>query len=207
MDIAQLNKTLGNLDIYLLDQILKGRFEGHQRMLDAGCGEGRNLHWFIRQGYDVYGLDANEDAIRMLHYIARSLRKDYDTHRFFTDTIEDALLSPGFFDAVLCSAVLHFARDHAHFDAMVTNLCHTLRPGGLLFIRMCSDIGIEDKVSISSGGTASLPDGSMRYLLTRKKYEELLSKHRLLAVEPLKSVNVQDLRVMSTLVLQKEQSS
>lgn len=206
MDISQLNKTLGNLDIYLLDQILKGRFEGRQRLLDAGCGEGRNLHWFIREGFDVYGLDASEDAIRMLHYIARSLRKDYDTHRFFTDTIEDAILTEGFFDAVICSAVLHFARDHAHFEAMMEKLCHTLRPGGLLFIRMCSDIGLQSRTLINAAGIAALPDGSTRYLLTRKKYEALLHKHQLQPLEPLKSVNVQDLRVMSTLVLEKKES-
>lgn len=53
MNIAALNKLLGNIDIYLLDQILKGRFTKEMRILDAGCGEGRNLIYFLHEGFQV----------------------------------------------------------------------------------------------------------------------------------------------------------
>jgi hypothetical protein len=49
--IKELNQLLGNIDIYLLDQILKARFEKHCKILDAGCGEGRNLIFFVRNEY------------------------------------------------------------------------------------------------------------------------------------------------------------
>lgn len=203
MKITELNQLLGNLDLYLLDQVLKGRFEGKQRILDAGCGEGRNLTWFLREGYDVYGFDANEDAIRMLQFVARSLRPHYDLHRFYVEQLEQALLTPAYFDVVICSAVLHFARDHQHFKAMLQPLLRTLKPDGVLFIRMCSDIGLGRDVVAGSAGLADLPDGSTRYLLTREMLREVIHSHSLALLEPVKTVNVQDQRAMTTLVLTK----
>ena len=65
MHHKELNKLVGNVDIYLLDHILKGTFEGKIKLLDAGCGEGRNLKYFINNGFDIYGVDSNPMAIKM----------------------------------------------------------------------------------------------------------------------------------------------
>ena len=51
--IKELNHLLGNIDIYLLDQILKDRFKKSFKILDAGCGEGRNLIYFVRNGFKL----------------------------------------------------------------------------------------------------------------------------------------------------------
>ena len=57
-----LRRELGEIDIYLFDQLLKGRFDGRRRMLDAGCGHGRNLVYFFRGGFEksLGGIDARE---------------------------------------------------------------------------------------------------------------------------------------------------
>mgnify|MGYP001628317483 CR=1 FL=1 len=65
MEINELNKLLGNVDLYLLDQMLKGRFTKEMMILDAGCGEGRNTHYFIQKGYRIVGVDSNSSAISM----------------------------------------------------------------------------------------------------------------------------------------------
>ena len=58
-----LDEQFGPIDIYLFDQILRGRIAPGERIVDAGCGIGRNLVYLLREGYEVYGADADPDAI------------------------------------------------------------------------------------------------------------------------------------------------
>ena len=46
---AELRAQFGDVDIYLFDQLLRGRFDARRRILDAGCGGGRNLPY--KPGY------------------------------------------------------------------------------------------------------------------------------------------------------------
>ena len=115
MEVNELNALLGNIDIYLLDQILKGRFDKQMKILDAGCGEGRNCIYFLHQGYQIFGCDTNPIAIQMARIYAQTIQRDYDVHRFQKATVEDMPFHSGAFDALISSAVLHFARSETHF--------------------------------------------------------------------------------------------
>lgn len=202
MSIA-LNKSLGNIDLYLLDFILKGYFPEGIKILDAGCGEGRNLHFFLQNNYEVYGFDRNPDAIRMVRLVARSLDKSITDENFLVSDIKDHPFPPAAFDLVVCSAVLHFANDKEHFIDMMAELIKTVKKGGKLFIRMASDIGIEKLVEPVDDGKFLMPDGSLRFLLNRNLYNEVLEKYGMQEMEPLKTVNVADLRCMSTFLWTK----
>lgn len=204
MDYRSFNKLLGNIDLYLLDHILKGRFEKSDKILDAGCGEGRNLIYFLRTGCEVYGVDKNPLAIEMLRMVSDSIAKPYDKDRFIVAGIEDMPFTEPYFDVVLCSAVLHFARDEQHFDLMCKALTRPLKKGGLLFVRMASDIGIKRHVVPTGDGQHKLPDGSTRYLLTREKIDEWQQVHNMTLLEPVKTVNVEDKRCMTNLLMQKK---
>lgn len=204
MHYQQLNNELGNIDLYLLDQILKGRFEPSMKILDAGSGEGRNLMYFIRNAYDVYAIDKNPGAIQMLQFVARTINPDLDKSRFITGNINELPYPGSYFDIVLSSAVMHFANNHQEFHQMVEEQVRVLKRDGIFFIRMASNIGIEHLVELNDDGKAMLPDGSFRYLLTRGSINELISKYRFAYPEPVKTVNVQDQRCMTTLVLKKE---
>lgn len=207
MTYQQLNQELGNIDIYLLDAILKGRFTPGMRLLDAGCGEGRNLHWFIKNNYDAWACDSNPSAIRMLQYVARSLNPAFDKNRFIATPIEELPYPDQLFDAVLCNAVLHFAENEAHFKTLWSQLYRVLKPGGLLFIRMTSSFGLDEKPEKVGDGKYLLPDGSMRFLLTEALLDEMLGTYPCQLLEPVKSVLVQNARSMSTLVLEKANNS
>ena len=196
---TDINFILGNTDIYLVDQIMKGRYSKGDVVLDAGCGEGRNLHWFIKNAVSVYGIDKNEEAIIQL----RKAYKKLPPRRFQTGTVDVMPFNNSFFDAVISSAVLHFATDEIHFFAMISEMIRVLKPGGSLFIRMTSDIGIERKVQLISNGIYNLPDGSTRFLLTRALFSKLMSAYPVSLLEEFKTVNVNDVRCMSTIVLQK----
>ena len=195
MNIQELNKELGNIDIYLLDQILKGRFKQEDKILDVGCGEGRNLIYFLNNGYDVYGVDRNQKAIKMLQTTARSINKKYEQERFMVWDIESMQIPENFFDVIICSAVLHFAKNTEHFCRLIDKVCNVLKPGGILFIRMTSDIGIENNINPIGGGIYELPDGTTRFLINENLLKEIIKKYHLEFLEPLKSVNVDNKKV------------
>lgn len=199
MNIQELNKELGNIDLYLLDQLLKGRYTREMKILDAGCGEGRNLVYFMNNGYDVYGVDPNPMAIKML----KMLSKNLGANRFVESSIETMPYPIGFFDAIICNAVLHFADSHEHFLQIFDTLMDKLKNGGSIFIRMTTDIGLPDTGEPRGKGIFNLPDGSIRYLLTRDTIQQLQKQYDLRFLEPVKAINVQDSRSMATLMMQK----
>jgi SAM-dependent methyltransferase len=196
---ADILSLLGATDIYLVDQIMKGRYRADDVLLDAGCGGGRNLQWFLRNDFRIYGVDSNADAIQGLQKEHPSL----PPNRFQVCPVEKMPFEPGFFDGIICSAVLHFAHNTQHFLAMMCELYRVLKPGGSLFIRTASDIGIETRVQLVGDGVYHIPDGSTRFLLTRKVLQQLLEHFPFYFLDEFKTVNVNDQRSMSTLMLQR----
>lgn len=201
MAVQKLQTTLGNIDIYLLDQILKERYHPTDKILDAGCGNGRNLHWFYYNNYNLYAVDKEIESIDYVKSVYPKWSKKMEVC-----ALEQLKFKNDYFDHIICSAVLHFASDMTQFEAMFSELIRVLKPLGTLFIRMTSNIGIENKITPINDGVYLLGDESYRFLLTRKVLSNLMKKHSLSFLEPLKSTNVHDLRSMSTLVLQKDPS-
>lgn len=201
-----LQQTFGNIDIYLFDQLLKGRFDNCEKILDAGCGGGRNLMYFLKQGHEVYGIDQSPEAIAEVRKLALQLAPQLPQQNFSTGTLEQLPYPDATFDLVICSAVLHFAHDEAHFDSMLRSLWRVLQPGGFLFTRLATSIGIEHLVQPLGNGRYHLPDGSDRFLADEQL---LLRYNRELQgelVEPIKTTNVQNLRCMTTWCLRKKKS-
>lgn len=192
MDLTSLNQYFGNLELYLLDQILKKRFHPEMSVLDAGCGEGRNITYFLKAGFKVYAIDRDPAAIRGLQFIAASLRPDLSRDHFKVADLKNLPYLDRYFDLIICCGVLHDAENEDQFFAMFDELVRCSAPGGILFISMNSDIGLEEQqVSHSSG----------RYLLTRELFNKLKTRYSLRFIEPLKTVIVEDSRCLSILVL------
>jgi ubiquinone/menaquinone biosynthesis C-methylase UbiE len=193
-------ELLGRTDIYVIDQIMKDRYLEGDKILEAGCGGGRNMHWFIENGLDIYGIDSSEAAILNLRNKYPQLPKE----NFQVALVEKLPFEDNYFDHVISCAVLHFAKSVIHFKEMMAEMIRVLKPNGILFIRMTSDIGIEDKVELLFEGNYKIPDGSLRFLLTKPLLAECMQEFNLSFAEPLKTVNVDDIRCMSTLILQKK---
>jgi len=174
MEIDELNRLLGNVDTYLLDQLLKGRFTKDMKILDVGCGEGRNAVYFLQKDYSIFGIDPNEVAIQYCRYLAKTINPETDIHRFqIGDGAAIPFHAPAF-DAVISSAVLHFAEGHAHFWKMIEEIHRVLKPGGIFWMRMCTSLGniLEESQHLGEGIYA-LPDGSERYVLLPEGLQEL----------------------------------
>lgn len=195
--MGNIERLLGQTDIYLLDQIMKGRYSPADVILDAGAGGGRNLHWFVQQNFRVFGTDRDPAAVEALKQNYPGLPSD----RFQVASVESLPFADAFFDHVISSAVLHFAMDEQHFEQMFGEMIRVLKPGGSLFIRATTDEGLSGKITALGQGRFYLPDGTERFLLTRKMLAQLVLKHQLHLLEPFKTVLVEELRSMSVVVV------
>jgi tellurite methyltransferase len=190
--MSLLQEQFGAIDIYLFDQILRGRVSPGMTIFDAGCGSGRNIHYFLREGYAVFAIDPDAGSAPAL-----------PEGRFRAETVEAHTYPDGFADVVICSTVLHFARDDEHFGAMLGGAWRALKPGGLFFSRLASSIGSEHLLQPLGGRRYCMGDGTDRYVVD----EALLMQHtRALGAQladPIKTTVVQDQRSMTTWVLRK----
>jgi len=198
----RLSELYGNIDIYLFDQLLKGRYDNVQKLLDVGCGNGRNLYYFLRNGYQVAGIDPDAQAVRKVKELSTALAPGNPPENFVVCPAENLPYTDASFDLVICSAVLHFARDEQHFESMLRSMFRVLRPGGYFFARLASDIGIEARVKSLGKGRYLLPDGSERFLVNEQKLLQYTNELGAL-YEPIKTTNVQNIRCMTTWCVQK----
>jgi tellurite methyltransferase len=198
-----LQEWFGQIDIYLFDQLLKSRFTPQMRVLDAGCGGGRNLIYFLRCGYYVCGVDQSREAIDQVRTIASTLAPHLPMDNFRVETVERMSFADESFDVVISSAVLHFARDEEQWQMMVREMWRVLKQGGIFFARLASSIGMEEKIERIEGRRYHLPDGSDRFLVDEQML--LVATESLGGdwLEPLKTVVVQNMRSMTTWCLRK----
>jgi SAM-dependent methyltransferase len=197
-------EQFGDIDIYLFDQILKGRFSSDMKILDAGCGGGRNLVYFLRQGYEVFGVDQNPQAVEHLQALAKTLAPKLSQDNFQISAIKKMPFPNEHFDAVISSAVLHFAENETRFYEMLGEMWRVLKSGGMFFARLASSIGIEDRIQAIENRRFLLPDGSERFLADENLLTSVTNQLGGVWLEPLKTTNVQNLRCMSTWVLRKD---
>ncbi|MEO7659804.1 MAG: class I SAM-dependent methyltransferase [Pyrinomonadaceae bacterium] len=199
-----IREIFGDIDIYLFDQIQKGRFAPGMKVLDAGCGGWRNIVWLMRNGFEVSAIDVDSTAVGNIQDLARQLAPKLSPENFQTATLESIPFPDHSFDWVICNTVLHFAEDRLQFDRMLTEMWRTLKPGGMFFARLASSIGIKDLLIPTANGRYMMPDGTERFIVD----EEIL-RHATNGVggrflEPIKTTNVENIRCMTTWVLAKD---
>ena len=199
---AELHAKFGDIDIYLFDQLLRGRFDRRARVLDAGCGDGRNMMYFLRRGFACFGIDRDPASIEHIRALAAQLAPGLPRDNFLPGELDRLPWDAVSMDAVVCSAVLHFASDLAHFDRMVEEMWRVLAPDGMLFARLASNIGIEASVG-AAGARVRLPDGSERFVVDELILIERTRRLGGQLLDPIKTTNVQQQRCMTTWCVRK----
>jgi SAM-dependent methyltransferase len=194
-------EQFGQIDIYVFDQILRGNIAPGMRVLDAGCGYGRNLVHLLREGCEVFALDADPEGVEHVRRLSASLSTNLPAENFQVGTIEQMPFPSALADVVLCNAVLHFARDEKHFRAMLAELWRVLKPGGMLFCRLGSRIGMNFKQLRPN--IFLIGDGSEWFLVDEQMLLRFTEEMNAVLVDPLKTTIVQDYRCMTTWVLRK----
>jgi len=199
-----LQAEFGNIDIYLFDQLLKGRFNDCKKIIDVGCGSGRNIIYFLRNGYEVHGIDIDPRAVATVQALSRKLAPANAIENFVVAQVENLPYSDSSFDLVICNAVFHFAKSPSNFEEMLKSVCRVLKPGGYLFARLASDIGLESKMASRGNGQYLMPDGSVRYLVNEKILMHYTNELNGELYEPIKTTNVNNLRCMTTWCVRKK---
>ena len=200
---VSLRDQFGDIDIYLFDQLLRGRITQGMRILDAGCGDGRNLVYLMREQFNLWGIDQSPKAIEATRRRAAELVPSHDDERFTVQPVERTSFADGMFDVVISSAVLHFARDERQWWAMVREMWRVLAPNGILFARLAATIGHEARLRPLGDRRYIQPDGSERFLIDE---EFLITAADQLGgdqLDPIKTTVVQASRSMTTWVLRK----
>jgi tellurite methyltransferase len=197
-------EQFGQIDIYVFDQILRGNISADMCVLDAGCGYGRNLVHLLREGCKVFAVDADAEGVEHVRRLSASLMTGLPAENFQVGTIEEMPFPDELADVVICNSVLHFARDEDHFRAMVKGLWRVLRPGGMLFCRLGSRIGMDFEPV--RGNVFVVGDGSEWYLVDEEMLLSLTDELNAVLVDPLKTTIVQDFRCMTTWVVRKRRA-
>jgi SAM-dependent methyltransferase len=172
-------------------------------VIDAGCGGGRNIVYLLRKGYQVYGVDKDPKAIDAVRRLAGEMAPRLSRDNFRVEPVEAMTLPDASADVVISSAVLHFARDEEHFWAMLRAMWRALRPGGMLFCRLASTIGMEGQFRQIEGRRHRVPDGTERFLVDEQMLLDATQRLGGELVDPLKTTVVQSLRCMTTWVVRK----
>lgn len=199
---SDLRKQFGDIDIYLFDQLLRGRFDRRQRVLDAGCGGGRNLAYLLTSGFQVCAIDSDADAVHAVSRLFAALAPSLPSGSIQQGQIDALPWADGSMDAVISSAVLHFARDAEHFHTMIEEMWRVLAPGGLFFARLATSISISDRIA-APVGRVRLPDGSDRFVVDEAAVLRMTEELGGRLLDPLKTTNVQNQRAMTTWVMEK----
>ncbi|MEP7009426.1 MAG: class I SAM-dependent methyltransferase [Acidobacteriota bacterium] len=202
--MIDLPSLLGPIDIYLLDQVLRGRIVPGQRIFDAGCGGGRNLVYFLRAGFEVLGVDMNREAIEGARALSAELAPHLPIENFRAESIERSTFPDRCAEVVISSAVLHFSRDEAHFRAILKGSWRHLAPGGLFFCRLASTIGLESRFTPLGGRRFLLPEGSELFLVDQAFLLDLTEELGGELLDPIKTTVVQDRRCMTTWVVRRD---
>jgi ubiquinone/menaquinone biosynthesis C-methylase UbiE len=204
LPITSLKSQFGDIDIYLFDQLLKGRIQKGMKLLDAGCGNGRNAYYLMQAGVKVYGADVSEAAIQRMKQLAKELAPTLPERNFIVADLDKLPFDDSTFDVVICSAVLHFARSEDHFKTMVSELWRILKPGGMLFCRFSTTIGLEVKLQHLESRFYRMAHGPIWFLADELMLRELEIQLGAERLDPLKTTIVEQDRSMTTWVLRKE---
>jgi SAM-dependent methyltransferase len=200
-----IQEQFGQIDIYVFDQILRGNIAPGMRILDAGCGYGRNLVHLLREGCEVFAVDASLEGVDHVRQLAAILAPELPAQNFQVAAIEQMPFPDDFAEVVICNSVLHFARDERHFHDMLAELWRVLRPGGMLFTRIGSRIGMSFPQVRKD--VYRIGDGSEWFLVDERMLLDLTDELDAVLVDPLKTTIVQAHRCMTTWVLRKRRGS
>lgn len=198
-----IHREFGDIDIYLFDQLQRGRIARTMRILDAGCGGGRNLTYLLQAGFDVWGVDRDATTIEALRARASEIAPASTADRFHVAPVERMPFADGRFDFVISSAVLHFARSEEQWWAMVREMWRVLAPGGVLFARLASTVGHESRVRPLGDRRFIMPDGEERFLVDDDYLIAATASLGGALADPIKTTVVHAMRSMTTWVATK----
>src|SRR5580693_9315394 len=85
---VNVQELFGQIDIYVFDQILRGNIAPGMRVLDAGCGYGRNLVYLLREHFEIFAIDSNDRAVEHVRRLSKSIGSALPDDNFQVSPVE-----------------------------------------------------------------------------------------------------------------------
>jgi SAM-dependent methyltransferase len=108
----------------------RNHFPSNGKLLDIGCGSGRDAAYFFSKGYDVIAIDASTTMIKHAIQKHPELRNRIKSSQFPFPNIN---IFKEKFDIIICVAVMMHIQDHNLFEC-IYQLRKLLKPNGLVLI-------------------------------------------------------------------------
>ena len=197
--MPSLQQQFGPIDIYLFDQLLRNNIMPGMRVLDAGCGSGRNLVYLLREGYEVFGSDQNPEAIAQTRALVAALAPISPRK---TSASNPSNPSP--------TPTTPSTSSSAAPSSTSPATTHTSTPCSKAFgasssPTACSSAGSPPPsacpTSTSPAIATSPPDGVERYCVDEALLMRLTKKLGAQLVDPIKTTVVQNQRCMTTWII------
>jgi len=144
-----------NLDMSELYKEFEVLVKPKGRILDAGCGPGRDSLYFLKQGFDVIAFDASEAMVAYAAQLtgAPVLKLSFNELEFDNE-----------FDGIwACASMLHVP--HFEMDSVITRIIRALIPGGILY------------TSFKYGNEEVFRNGRLFSNYTKTTFLQLCSRH------------------------------
>jgi len=116
-------KETVNIDMEDLYEPFMGLMPPKGKILDAGCGSGRDTLYFIEKGYDVVAFDYSEPLVE--------LATEYTGQEILLKSFEDIDFVQEFDGVWACASLIHVAKNDIH--SAIAKLEKSLKPNGVLY--------------------------------------------------------------------------
>lgn len=113
-----------SLDFKSKQDLFAGKLQEGARILDFGCGAGRDTKYFMEKGFQVDALDGSEELCR----IASEFTGNPVKHAMFQDLDETER-----YDGIwACSSILHVSK--AELPCILGKMAKAAKPCGILYV-------------------------------------------------------------------------
>lgn len=93
------------------------------KILDLGCGSGRDTKYFLEKGYDVVAVDGSIEMVK--------LSSEYTGKKTLHMTFQEIDFEEEFDGIWACASLLHVRRDE--ISSILYKIYHALKPNGVLY--------------------------------------------------------------------------
>lgn len=102
-----------------------------KKVLDLGCGAGRNTKMLIKLGFDTFSCDKYKKMVEETRKQIKKFNKA-NSHKVLICDMSELPYQNSFFDLILCHGVFHNASSIKDFRKAVSECSRVLKPGGRL---------------------------------------------------------------------------